>query len=468
MKKITHILLAAVLLTATVGCEKLVEGINDNPNEIAANNFDAGVFLLKGAELANVSVQLGHMTRISGMWSGQTRGIVLLYKSIYEYNLSAEETNGVWQNAYQGVVQQTRTIRTQTAELPNAKQISGITKVIEANTIGTIASLFGDVPFAEASNPEIAFPKFDSQRAVFGQVQALLDDAISDLSGASSGAMPEDLYLNGSSAKWLKMANTLKARYFTITREYDKANAAALLGISTAAESVYFTPPNIGDGSYNTNYKMINERGGYWNFAGSYLSTLLTTTRNNAKTNEAARFSFYNFDGNAANNNKGIAAPGQKMPIATYEETLLILAETHARLNKSVEALASLNKLRTYLASGSAFTKLNAADGLKYEAYTLGDFENGELLNKDGISPNRALLREIVLERYVTGFTTLTPFDDLRRLTKSDADIAVKPPFNSPTVSQYPQRFIVSQVELGTNANAPKDQGIFAATEVNR
>ncbi len=115
MKNIKYLTLATLLFSA-VGCESLVKDINDNPNEISSDNFEAGVLLLKGMELANVSVQLGHQTRIAGMWSGQTRGIALLYKSIYEYNLSAEETSGIWENAYQGVVKQARVMRAQTAD----------------------------------------------------------------------------------------------------------------------------------------------------------------------------------------------------------------------------------------------------------------------------------------------------------------------------------------------------------------
>jgi hypothetical protein len=44
----------------------------------------------------------------------------------------------------------------------------------------------------------------------------------------------------------------------------------------------------------------------------------------------------------------------------------------------------------------------------------------------------------------------------------------VLPPFNSPTISQYPQRFIVAQSELSANEKAPKDPGIFSVTEVNK
>ncbi len=268
--------------------------------------------------------------------------------------------------------------------------------------------------------------------------------------------------------KWGKVAYTLKARMYIHTREYDKAYAAAQKGISSAREALVFTPPNIGNGSLNTNYKMINERGGYWSFVGSHLETLLASKRNNAKTNEAARLTYYRFDGNAANNNKGIAAPNRPMTLVGYEENLLILAEAGTRTVGIEEGLKHLNKLRTYLASGTAFTKLNATDALKYDPYVLADFQAGGIENAGNLAPERALLREIIEERYVSGFTGTLAFDDLRRLGTKEKDIAVLPPFNSATASKYPQRFIVAQTELSANRNAPSDPGIFAETQVNK
>ncbi len=328
--------------------------------------------------------------------------------------------------------------------------------------MGTIASLFGDVPYSEISNDDIADPKFDSQKAVFDQLQTLLDGAIADLAGAGSSALPEDLYLNGNTQKWTRVAYTLKARMYMYTREYPKAYEAALKGISSASEALTFTPPNIGNGSLNLNYKMINERGGYWTFAGSHLEKVLGR-RNNAKTDEAARLAYYKFDGNAANNNKGIAAAGRPMTLVGYEENLLILAEAGTRTLGVEEGLKQLNVLRAYLASGKAFEKLNATDAIKYEPYVLADFEKGTggIENADNLATERALLREIIEERYVSGFTGLMPFDDLRRLGTKEKDIAILPPFNSATANKYPQRFVVAQTELSANRNAPRDRGDF-------
>ncbi|MCB0630390.1 MAG: SusD/RagB family nutrient-binding outer membrane lipoprotein, partial [Lewinella sp.] len=465
MNTIKYIFLVIFCFSA-ISCEQLVEGINDNPNEISSDNFDAGILLMKGIELANTSIQAGHQTRIGGMWSGQTIGLVLLYKSIYEYNLSAEETTNIWENAYQGVVKQARVLREQTADNPKGGQYAGIVKVIEANTIGTIASLFGDVPYSEISDDDIPDPVFDAQTEVFSQVQALLTDAIADLSAATNSSVPEDLYFGGDTEKWIKVAHTLKARLYIYTREYDKAYQEALQGITASDEALTYTPPNIGNGSLNLNYKMINERGGYWGFTGSYLDQIMTADRNNTKTNEAARLAYYRFDGNSANNNKGIAAPDRPMTLVGYEETLLILAESAVRTGKTDEGLGYLNDLRAYLASGSAFDKLNDTDELLYDAYVMDDFAAGGIENADNIDPTRALLREIIEERYVTGFTQLMPFDDLRRLGSKESDIAVLPPFNSSTATKYPQRFIVAQAELSANPNAPSDPGIFAETPV--
>ena len=94
MKNIKYAALS-LLLVFSVGCEKVVEGINDNPNEISSDSFEAGVLLLKGIELANVSVQAGHQIRIAGMWTGQTRGLILLYKSLAEYMANNTENGGL-------------------------------------------------------------------------------------------------------------------------------------------------------------------------------------------------------------------------------------------------------------------------------------------------------------------------------------------------------------------------------------
>ena len=87
------------------GCE-IDESLNDNPNEITLSDVDARLFL-NGAQLANTVVQLSHLNRISGMYSGQLVGFTSLYSNIYGYSLSTFESNGEWFSAYSGVLTNT-------------------------------------------------------------------------------------------------------------------------------------------------------------------------------------------------------------------------------------------------------------------------------------------------------------------------------------------------------------------------
>jgi len=84
MKKIIVPLTAIALLTT--GCE-VDKAINDNPNEITLADVEPRLFL-NGAQLANVIVQVSHINRICGMYSGQLIGFTSLYSNIYGYALS--------------------------------------------------------------------------------------------------------------------------------------------------------------------------------------------------------------------------------------------------------------------------------------------------------------------------------------------------------------------------------------------
>ena len=99
--KYTTALLLCLLLNNS--CTDFYAGKNIDPDAPTAVNPDG---LLKGVQLADIEVQLGQTQRIAGMWTGQYRGVILLFLSIHEYNLSAEESNGTWNLAYQSVVKQ--------------------------------------------------------------------------------------------------------------------------------------------------------------------------------------------------------------------------------------------------------------------------------------------------------------------------------------------------------------------------
>jgi len=154
------------------------------------------------------------------------------------------------------------------------------------------------------------------------------------------------------------------------------------------------------------------------------------------------------------------------MPMVTYFENQLIKAEAAARTGG--DGLGHLNDYRAWLAAGG---RLNAAfndsAGILYDAYVSADFASGGMENSDGVSTETALLREIIEERYVSGFGTYMPFNDHRRLRgDSETDLIVPFPLN-PGGSAHVERIPYAQDELTSNSNMTEDPGLYAKTKVN-
>ena len=461
MKNLKYIIIAICLVFS--GCD--YEDLNENPN---APTEVPELLVLTGTMLADISINASHIQRISGLWSGQYKGNQNLYENIYNYNISTEESNQSWEFLYNGIMAQNKVIQ---AGLSDDLLIVGITKVIQAHAAGSACSNWGAIPYSEAVTEGIDDPKYDSQAEVFSQLQTLLDNAISDLNSVSGYSLPQDIFFNGNKDSWVELAYTLKARYYMFVKDYASAYQAALNGISSGSRSMKFNPPGTVLGDQNLLFELLSgSRSGDMG-PGDYLTDLLSASasisRNNAKTNEDARSKYYFFDTNGGNE-VGVATVTAPMPLVTYEENLLTLAECAARTSTFDVALGHLNDLRAYLASGSAFDIVDGGDVLLYDAYDTADFDSGGMENADGINPTRALLREIIEERYVSGYGTFTPWNDARRLRGADNDVAVQFPLNNTTVTQYPERFLLSQDELNSNSNAPTGLTIFDKTEVNQ
>lgn len=461
-----------VLMIIMSSCESIVDDINENPNDILAEDVAAELYLT-GAQLANVAAQAGHLNRISGMYSGQLIGITSLYSNIYGFSISTVESASVWSRIYVGAVTNLRIMRN---AAPEDALLQGIGKVIEAHAIGTAASLFGDVPYSEINNPEISDPKFDSQLSVFNAVISLLDEAITDLQSAEGRRLDVDIYFEGDADKWLEAAYTLQARYYLQLRDYDSALASAQNGISSDEGTMMYIPrgeANNSEGDKNLFWEILEgARAGDIGTLNSYLMQLLDDgsgiSRNNAKTDEAARFGYYTIDESGGSPNQGIIEQFEPQNLITYAENQLILAEAATRVNGFNEGLGHLNTLRAWLDTGEMVNENFDDLPHVYQAYDASDFAPGGMENEDNIDQTRALLREIVEERYVSGFGMYMPFNDARRLRASDSDIAV--PFtmvNGPN-PPYAERLPYSDEELNSNGNAPaEDPGIFTKTEVN-
>ena len=430
---------------------------------------------MNGALLANSVAQAGHLNRIAGMYSGQLVGITSLYSNIYGFDISTAESVSTWSRIYIGTVPNVRLIR---EKAPEDILLAGICKVVEAHAIGTAASLFGDVPYTEIDQFEtIPDPKFDGQVNVFNAVINLLDDAINDLRSAITRSLSQDIYYNGDADSWIAAAYTLKARYLLQMKDYGGAYDAAVNGIADHSGSMRYVPrgeASVSEGDKNLFWEILEgSRAGDIGTVDSYLMQLLDAgsgiDRNNAKTDELARFSYYTINEDGGTDNSGIIEQYEPHNLVTYAENQLILAECAARTIDFDTGLGHLNDLRAWLNTGAMVNANFIDSSFLYMAYDAADFDAGGMENGDNIDPTRALLREIIEERYVSGFGMFMPFNDARRLRKGDSDIAVPFFMVDGPEPPYAERMPYSDDELNSNANAPsEDPGIFVQTAVNQ
>ena len=156
--------------------------------------------------------------------------------------------------------------------------------------------------------------------------------------------------------------------------------------------------------------------------------------------------------------------PYASFPLITYQENVLTLAETSARLGNFDQALDYLNEYRSFLNDGGYLdATYQESFALTYAPYVAADFAAGGLENADGLSADEALLREIVEERYVTFYGQTIAWNDERRVRNTTAAIPLEPSNGN----ELPWRFVYSQDEINGNPNVPSPvPGPFASMSI--
>ena len=472
MKNLYKIFIFTSLIFTAYSCEDIVEGINENPNDLTVSDVSEVLFLT-GGQLANIQLQCGHLNRISGMYAGQLIGFQALYSNIYGYNLTTGESNDEWSALYVGVMTNMRHI----IDNSDNDLLRGIAMIIEAHAFGTAASLWGDIPYSEAGDSTIEDPVFDGQVSVYNAAIARLDEGINTLNSAPSQTISEEIYFAGDKAKWIAAANTLKARFYLHLKEYPSALSAAQNGISSSDGDMKFTPGSSVSGDTNLFWTILagsraGDLGNTSDGTQSYLLQILDSSnplyRGHAKTDETARSAYYTID-ESGSSNLGIIEEREPQNMVTYFENKLIMAEAAGRSGGVAAGLSHLNDVRAWLNSGGNLNENFTGLAFNYAAFDAADFAPGGIENPDNISADNAFLREVMEERYVSGFGMHMPYNDARRLRKSDSAIAVPYVMVGADNTRKPERMPYARNELISNENAPsEDPGIFQKTAVNQ
>lgn len=477
-----NLIIITLLSTLLVGCADLVDDLNQNPNNPTSAPYQ---YALTTTEVANIILHTGEPTRKAGIFAGQYTGIERQQLGYSNYNLVSSDFNSHWNTVYSSIVRNALVTKDLADEQGVVGITTGITQILRALALGTAASLWGDVPFDEGGQLEFENPAYEDQSAVYAKAQDLLDEAISNLATNTGRPLAlTDIYFDGNPVAWTQVAYTIKARFYMHTKNYPAAYTAAQSGIGSDGTSMASnnlrSPHGTALDDANLNYQFFEIAARKSDLITSdFFASMIdsnagrspnpTNYRGHAKTNETARYNYLlqttdiGIQPNTKTNGFAqIDAPGA---MVTYAENLLILAEAGARADFNT-GLGHLNDFRSYMSTGGYLSNPNLGD-LLYTSFDAADFGNGGIENLDGsVTPEEALIREILEERYVTLFGQIEVFNDLRR-TQDEANIRVKVVPNSG--SDLPQRFLYAQSELDANASTPNPiPGFFERTSVNQ
>ncbi|HEY0038866.1 MAG TPA: SusD/RagB family nutrient-binding outer membrane lipoprotein, partial [Longimicrobium sp.] len=366
-KKFTLAGLAAAMV-AVSGCSDFLTGagIDENPNQPVTSTTQQ---LFVAAQAQAFVRQEGQIARSAAMFIQQLSGTNNQQK---DYGSSYLNTEAAYTNMFAGFytgggLVDWRKIQAN-ARAAGDQQFEGIAKVWEALMMGTAASVWGDIPYREAVGEETK-PVLDPQQQVYADMQALLSEAITLLGGTGPGPAGNDLVFGGNTARWTRVAYTLKARFHLHTAErlgtpaYQAALAAAQNGINEAPTSVAMATNQQAPGNLLTFHGTTEQEGNLWGqfivarsdlAAGQALATLLN--RRTGDPRKAGYFTLINdsiIGANrfgAASTTPSIVAPARRpynfrQPIVTWEENQLIMAEAKLALGDPT-AINHVNAVR--------------------------------------------------------------------------------------------------------------------------
>jgi starch-binding outer membrane protein, SusD/RagB family len=408
---------AVVLMCTTAGCNDFLTGgelsIDPNRPTTATNTqIFVGVQSNLWATLAS------DPARVTNLWARQLRGGLQQYVDIYNYGYSEQTTNGFHSSLYiGGGLVDVRRLQ-EGARATNDQLFLGIAQVQEALLIGTGADLFGDLVYSQALTGELN-PPLDPQLEVYDALQTLLTQAITNMSAtgpANVGPTDADLAYGGDRAKWIRLARTLKARFFLHTGEvrpaaYQSALTEARQGSLDPADD--FVAPFSGSANeQNFWYQFaVVQRPGYIELDPFFIALL--------QSRSDPRLTDY-FNADLDNLSDERLAADFTQPLVTANENLLTLAEAAARTGQDSEARQALNDARALAGLGAVSSTLSG----------------------------QPLLNEVLIEKYISNFQTIEAWNDYKRTCTPNI-----PPVDPSR--KIPARLYYDAAEQQTNTSIP-------------
>jgi len=206
------IVVFAVLLG---GCGKHYFDINNtNPNQVTnlpPMTLMAGV-LNQTASI--ITTDFPFLGCYQGYWT-ITQGFSDI-TDYANYNYSTNFGQNIWTDLYLNLGN-IKYIETAANTDSTLVLFGAMARMLEALQYQMLVDIYNDVPYKEASNPLILYPKYDSAQAIYTDIILKIDTAINMINTASPtiAVQPDvtnDIMFGGNMVLWKQFGNTLKLR----------------------------------------------------------------------------------------------------------------------------------------------------------------------------------------------------------------------------------------------------------------
>ncbi len=209
-------------------CSDSYLDINNNPNQAVSSTPE-----LTLTNALNVSASRLNPNEIGAFWSGlwSPSGSVSGFTAEKTYDIQTTFRTGVWSDSYNNL-QDYKYVEA-TALAQGKKSIAGMARVMKAMVYELVVDAYGNAPYSDALKGTASIrPVFDDASVIYDSLINDLNIGIQYLSEpidllTNTTAGGADIYFGGSTAKWIKFANTIKLRI--LLRQVNVASKQAFL-----------------------------------------------------------------------------------------------------------------------------------------------------------------------------------------------------------------------------------------------
>ena len=223
-----------IIISFTIfSCKEDLLEMNIDPNGSNPNTANPNLVLSTVlTETGKAFVNLGYQD-IAGVMQHTQKDGWNGGHNVYEW-----DRNNSW-SGYYAILRNNQYVYERAVELDQELH-QGVALVMKSMVFGLITDLWGDAPYSMAlkgviGGEETTFPVFDSQESIYRGILEDLERANQLLSKPKAeyngNIDTPDVYYGGDPAKWRKLANSLKLRYYM--RISDKLPDFAKAGIET-------------------------------------------------------------------------------------------------------------------------------------------------------------------------------------------------------------------------------------------